>query len=440
MSAASPGSAVGAKGLDGNVGRLTTSLFEQQRGIGLCHAGSEAGHAGDRCCDLFDQQLLAQVAAQLRLGHAVLAQESFERGLVEAARYAGKGGDVGDAAVDQPLADAEAHFGRELVERQSLDQLVEHLVEPARFDKRRHRHPGLVLPRLIIGEADAIAQLADADFLAADLGDIGAAHAAKGRIAGDVAERKGHADKRDEAERKEFADGRGKHAADGGNHGAGNLSAGRGDARLRDALEARRHGIKARNGLFMAAQRRLRIVALPPLGLWHHSDSGRDAAMARRKYVVGNWKMNGVTASIADAQAIFAAAGDHAGVDVALCPPFTLIGAMVAAVPGAAVGGQDCHSASSGAFTGSVAAAMLADAGATLVIVGHSERREGCGEGDADVRAKAEAGLAAGLSVILCVGEPREVRESGGAIDYVLAQIAGSVPDDFDADAAGDCL
>lgn len=156
--------------------------------------------------------------------------------------------------------------------------------------------------------------------------------------------------------------------------------------------------------------------------------------MARRKYVVGNWKMNGVTAAIADAQAIFAAAGDHRGVDVALCPPFTLIGAMVAAAPGAAIGGQDCHHAASGAFTGSVAAAMLADAGARLVIVGHSERREGCGESDADVRAKAEAGLSAGLSVILCVGEPREVRESGGAIDYVLAQIAGSVPDDFAAD------
>ena len=114
--------------------------------------------------------------------------------------------------------------------------------------------------------------------------------------------------------------------------------------------------------------------------------------------MVGNWKMNGVSASIADAQAIFAAAGDHAGVDVALCPPFTLIGAMVAAAPGAAIGGQDCHSAASGAFTGSVAAPMLVDAGATLVIVGHSERREGCGESDADVRAKAEAGLAAGLS------------------------------------------
>ncbi len=156
--------------------------------------------------------------------------------------------------------------------------------------------------------------------------------------------------------------------------------------------------------------------------------------MARRKYVVGNWKMNGTTATLAEARAIFAAAGEYPGVDVALCPPFTLIGAMAGAVPGAAVGGQDCHSAASGAFTGSVAADMLVDAGATLVIVGHSERREGCGESDADVRAKAEAALAAGLSVILCVGEPRAVRESGGAIDYVLAQIAGSVPDDFAAD------
>lgn len=155
--------------------------------------------------------------------------------------------------------------------------------------------------------------------------------------------------------------------------------------------------------------------------------------MARRKYVVGNWKMNGLVAAIGEAQAIFAAAKAHHGVDVAICPPFTLIGAMAAAAPGAAIGGQDCHSAVSGAYTGSVAAPMLADAGASLTIVGHSERRDGFGESDADVRAKAEAALAAGLSVILCVGEPREVRESGGAIDHVLAQVAGSVPDDFDA-------
>ena len=154
--------------------------------------------------------------------------------------------------------------------------------------------------------------------------------------------------------------------------------------------------------------------------------------MARRKYVVGNWKMNGLSDAVAEARAIFVAADDHPAVDVAICPPFTRIGPMAVAAPGKAIGGQDCHSAASGAFTGSVAAPMLADIGASLVIVGHSERREGFGESDADVRAKAEAGLAAGLSVILCVGEPREVRESGGAIDYVLAQVAGSVPGEFD--------
>jgi len=156
--------------------------------------------------------------------------------------------------------------------------------------------------------------------------------------------------------------------------------------------------------------------------------------MTRRKYVVGNWKMNGLSDALGEAQAIFTAADTHPGVDVAICPPFTLIGAVAAAAPGKAVGGQDCHSAASGAFTGSVAAPMLADAGASLVIVGHSERREGFGESDADVRAKAEAALAAGLSVILCVGEPLGVRESGGAIPYVLAQIAGSVPGRFDPD------
>ena len=154
--------------------------------------------------------------------------------------------------------------------------------------------------------------------------------------------------------------------------------------------------------------------------------------MARRKYVVGNWKMNGLTAALGEAEAIFAAAREHGAVDVALCPPFTLIGPMIAVAPGAAVGGQDCHSAASGAFTGSVAAPMLRDIGAALVIVGHSERRDGCGESDADVKAKAEAALAAGLSVILCVGEPRDVRESGQAIDHVLAQIAGSLPATFD--------
>ena len=154
--------------------------------------------------------------------------------------------------------------------------------------------------------------------------------------------------------------------------------------------------------------------------------------MTRRKYVVGNWKMNGLTASLAEAQAIFAAACRNPSVDVALCPPFTLIGAMVAAAPDGVVGGQDCHAEASGAFTGSVAASMLADVGATLTIVGHSERRDGFGESDADVKVKADAALAAGLSVILCVGEPRSVRESGGAIDHVLKQVRESLPDDFE--------
>ena len=156
--------------------------------------------------------------------------------------------------------------------------------------------------------------------------------------------------------------------------------------------------------------------------------------MTRRKFIVGNWKMNGLKASLGEAQAVFSCAAGHASVDVALCPPFTLIGAMAAANDGAAVGGQDCHAAESGAYTGSVSAQMLLDSGASLVIVGHSERREGCGETDADVKAKAQAALAAGLNVILCVGEPRAVRESGGAIPYVLDQIAGSLPDSFDAE------
>lgn len=154
--------------------------------------------------------------------------------------------------------------------------------------------------------------------------------------------------------------------------------------------------------------------------------------MTRRKYIVGNWKMNGTQADLREAQAVSALALTYTGIDIALCPPATLIAAMVAAAPELAVGGQDCHARANGAFTGSIAATMLADAGARLTIVGHSERREGCGECDADVRAKAEAALAAGLDVILCVGEPRNVREAGEAIPYVLAQIAGSLPTGHD--------
>lgn len=152
----------------------------------------------------------------------------------------------------------------------------------------------------------------------------------------------------------------------------------------------------------------------------------------RRKYVVGNWKMNGLRAALAEAEGIAALAAANPGVDVAICPPATLIAAFSAALPGLPVGGQDCHAEAAGAFTGSLSAQMLADAGARLTLVGHSERRDGFSESDADVRAKAEAALAAGLDVILCVGEPRDVRESGGAIAHVLAQVAGSLPGSFD--------
>ena len=147
--------------------------------------------------------------------------------------------------------------------------------------------------------------------------------------------------------------------------------------------------------------------------------------MALRKLVAGNWKMHGVSADLAEIAAIAAAAGDA---DVALCLPATLIERAVRAFPGFAVGGQDVHSAPKGAHTGCVSAAMLLDAGARLVIVGHSERRDAQHETDADVRAKAGAALAAGLDVILCIGESDAVREAGAAVATVAAQLDASLP------------
>jgi triosephosphate isomerase len=151
----------------------------------------------------------------------------------------------------------------------------------------------------------------------------------------------------------------------------------------------------------------------------------------RRRFIVGNWKMNGVIADLNEARLIAEAAQTRADIDVALCPPATLIAPMRNAVPDLMLGGQDCHAESFGAFTGSVSAAMLADAGAGLCLVGHSERRAGLGESDPVVKAKAEAALAAGLHVIVCVGEPLSIRESGQADAYVLSQVAGSLPADF---------
>lgn len=149
--------------------------------------------------------------------------------------------------------------------------------------------------------------------------------------------------------------------------------------------------------------------------------------MTRRKLVAGNWKMNGTLAQLSELDAIAASARANPGVDVAICPPFTLI-APAAARGGVAIGAQDCHSQGKGAHTGDVSAAMLKEAGATLVIVGHSERRTDHHEGDALVRAKAEAAIAAGLTAIVCVGETEAERDAGRAEAVVEGQLQGSIP------------
>jgi triosephosphate isomerase len=150
-----------------------------------------------------------------------------------------------------------------------------------------------------------------------------------------------------------------------------------------------------------------------------------------KPFIVGNWKMNGQAASLAEAKALADALRTQpAAARVGLCPPATLVERMARALAGTAVevGGQDCHARVSGAYTGDVSAEMLADAGARLVILGHSERRERHGETDAQVAAKVEAALAAGLEPIVCIGETLEQRKAGLAVSTVRAQAAGSLP------------
>jgi triosephosphate isomerase len=151
--------------------------------------------------------------------------------------------------------------------------------------------------------------------------------------------------------------------------------------------------------------------------------------MARRKIAAGNWKMNGLAASIAELEALKAVEAAHC--DVILCPPATLVARFAAAARGSSItiGGQDCHVAASGAHTGDTSAEMLADAGAVAVIVGHSERRADHGEDDATVRAKAEAAHRAGLVAIVCVGETEAERDAGDAVAVVARQLAGSLTD-----------
>ena len=153
--------------------------------------------------------------------------------------------------------------------------------------------------------------------------------------------------------------------------------------------------------------------------------------MARRPLVAGNWKMNGLSASISQLKAMVAVAGTLPKVELMVCPPATLIASFAAAARGTPVliGGQDCHALASGAYTGDISAEMLKDAGASAVIVGHSERRQYHHETDAEVRAKAEAARRAGLMPIVCLGETRPQREAGHALDVVGRQLQGSLAD-----------
>ena len=157
--------------------------------------------------------------------------------------------------------------------------------------------------------------------------------------------------------------------------------------------------------------------------------------MPLKKLVAGNWKMHGLSSDLEEVRAIAACSSDYPQVDVALCVPAILIERAARAVPGFAVGGQDVHHAEKGAHTGCTSALMLLDAGASLTIVGHSERRDAHRESDEEVRAKAGAALSVGLNVVLCVGESLSVRETGRAVDTVAAQLDGSLPATLNGEA-----
>jgi triosephosphate isomerase len=155
-------------------------------------------------------------------------------------------------------------------------------------------------------------------------------------------------------------------------------------------------------------------------------------ANSRRPLVAGNWKMNGLKASVVElGRVVQASETASLGADLMICPPATLIVSFALAAAGSkvSIGAQDCHSEPSGAFTGDISAEMLADAGAVAVIVGHSERRTLHQESDAEVHAKALAAWRAGLMAIVCVGETREEREGGKTLEIVGRQLDGSVPD-----------
>jgi triosephosphate isomerase (TIM) len=153
--------------------------------------------------------------------------------------------------------------------------------------------------------------------------------------------------------------------------------------------------------------------------------------MTRRPLVAGNWKMNGLRASIDVLKKIINGARTLGDVDIIVCPPATLIACFADAARGTRVGigGQDCHAEVAGAYTGDISAEMLRDAGAVAVILGHSERRRYHGETDSVVRAKVVAAHRAGLLAIVCVGETRAEHDAGSANEVVRTQLHGSLPD-----------
>jgi triosephosphate isomerase (TIM) len=154
---------------------------------------------------------------------------------------------------------------------------------------------------------------------------------------------------------------------------------------------------------------------------------------AIRPLIAGNGKMNGLKASMAEFEAMLAGASRVAGkADLLVCPPATLIAAFAEKARGSktlAIGAQDCHPKASGAHTGDLSAEMLADAGASAIIVGHSERRADHGETDALVRQKAEAAWRAGLTAIVCIGETLQQRDAGQTLEICRGQLSGSLPD-----------
>ena len=149
-----------------------------------------------------------------------------------------------------------------------------------------------------------------------------------------------------------------------------------------------------------------------------------------RKLAAGNWKMNGLAAALSEVD-VLCTAHPAPIAEMLLCPPATLLAQMAWATKGTALrlGGQDCHTNASGAHTGDISAAMLADAGAAYVIVGHSERRTDHGETDALVMAKSQAARSAGLISIVCIGETEAQRGAGDTLNVIGRQLAGSVPD-----------